>query len=246
MKFRKLLMTLVCVLMLSACGGETQEQIDDIPEQDEVETVITPVSDEVLDETLDENTDDDPFAESLDKLEYEPSVFPEWCRDDVNPWDTYTCAVLTDGTIIIVPNMKLTDLPQSFRDTLTCTKYDYVYDVDPAAQDVFYAVYQTDDLQLTTVYYDPEKSDLYEDAGVEYIREIIALSDKFCTYQGARLGGYAPYYLWKGSEGWQTNGTPYMVYGAEDDVITELRSASFSELDTLKLNEIGLLRNYKG
>lgn len=232
MNLRIMLIAPICLFMLSACCG-------DIHEQGGIKSISPPSSNESSDEAQ--------FSAQMSALEYLPDVFPEWCRDDIVPESTYVRAALTDGSIIIVPDMKLADLPQSFRDTLTCSERDNIYGeragtyTNQEAQDALYAVYQTDDLQFTTIYYNPNLNERYEDAGVEYIREVIALSDKFCTYQGARLGDSAKRFIGNGIETWQTSGTPYMEYSADNDVLTGLHSCAFSEISSLKSKEIRLL-----
>lgn len=57
-------------------------------------------------------------------LEYLPEVLPEQYREVLSPWDPYTRALLTDGVVIVAPDMKFSSLPQNFRDTLKCIDSD--------------------------------------------------------------------------------------------------------------------------
>lgn len=50
-------------------------------------------------------------------LEYLPEVLPEQYREVLSPWDPYTRALLTDGVVIVAPDMKFSSLPQNFRDS---------------------------------------------------------------------------------------------------------------------------------
>lgn len=232
MNLRIMLIAPICLFMVSACWG-------DIHEQGEIKPISPPSSNESSDEAQ--------FSAQMSTLEYLPDVFPEWCRDDIVPESSYVRAALTDGSIIVVPDMTLADLPQSFRDTLTCSERDNIYGeragtyTKQEAQDALYAVYQTDDLRITTIYYNPNFNERYTDAGIEYIRDVIVLSDKFCTYQGARLGDSAKRFIGNGVETWQSSGTPYMEYIADNDILTGLHSCSFSEISSLKNKEIRLL-----
>lgn len=104
-------------------------------------------------------------------LEYLPEVLPEQYREVLSPWDPYTRALLTDGVVIVAPDMKFSSLPQNFRDTLKCIDSDLPYgqylDADVQEfQDVLCSVYENDDLQIITAYFDPLKEDLYSDAGM--------------------------------------------------------------------------------
>ena len=54
-------------------------------------------------------------------LEYLPEVLPEQYREVLSPWDPYTRALLTDGVVIVAPDMKFSSLPQNFRDKAICT-----------------------------------------------------------------------------------------------------------------------------
>lgn len=236
MSFRMVLCASICIFGLTACHTN-------IPVQNVEEPLILSKEDDIPEE---EN-----YSAQMSPIEYLPSVFPEWCLDDIVPEDAYVRACLTDGNVIIVPDMKFVELPQTFKDTFICLERDNIYGdragtyTDQEAQDVFYAVYQSEDLQIITMYYNPVLKDKYTDAGEEYIREIIALSDKFCTYQGAHIGDPAVRFIGSGIKTWQTSGTPYMVFGAEKDILNELYSCSFSEISSLKSKEIQLLTHKK-
>lgn len=256
MDLRRISATLLCLFSLTACSGDPHGQSGDIHQQSKIEVIPSPVHNETPEEISkhspfsEETPEEVQVSERMDIHDYLPEVFPEWCRDDIITWDSYPRAAFTDGNVIIVPDMKLTDLPQSFRDTLTCSERGIYAErpgnLDQRAENALYAVYQTDDLQFTTVYYDPEQSDRYEDAGVEYVREVIALSDTFCTYQGARLGGSSAPFLGNSKESIPTGETPFMNYSAGDGMITGLRSESFSDMDALKCKEIRLLAHCVG
>ena len=184
---------------------------------------------------------------SLQKpMEYLPEVFPAQYRDNIVPEDTYVQALFTDGSVIVVPDMKFSSLPQDFRDSLKIADSDLPYsqylDADVLEfQDVFCAVYETDDLQIITAYYDPQKAELYSDAGVEYIRTVNARSDAFCTYQGVRLGDPAQSCTGEETGKLYTSGTPHMIYVTDEGKLVELRAESFSEMDVLKDKKIFFL-----
>lgn len=172
-------------------------------------------------------------------LEYLPEVLPEQYREVLSPWDPYTRALLTDGVVIVAPDMKFSSLPQNFRDTLKCIDSDLPYgqylDADVQEfQDVLCSVYENDDLQIITAYFDPLKEDLYSDAGIEYIRVVHARSDHFCTYQGVRLGDSAETYTSQDAGTSISTGTPYMTYVTDNGKLADLFSSSFAEISSLK------------
>lgn len=101
-------------------------------------------------------------------------------------------------------------------------------------QDVLCSVYENDDLQIITAYFDPLKEDLYSDAGIEYIRVVHARSDHFCTYQGVRLGDSAETYTSQDAGTSISTGTPYMTYVTDDGKLADLFSSSFAEISSLK------------
>ena len=172
-------------------------------------------------------------------FEYLPEVLPEQYREVLSPWDTYTRALLTDGVVIIAPDMKFSSLPQDFLDSLKCIDgnlpYGQYLDADVLEfQDVFCSVYENDDLQIITAYYDPRKEDLYSDAGIEYVRVVYTRSDRFCTYQGVRLGDPAETYTSQDAGKSTSTGTPYMTYVTDDGKLVDLFSSSFAEISSLK------------
>ena len=221
----KLLFTVsILVIILTACTSNASVQ-SSAPNTTAPAETAAPSPDEMI-------------PSLLKPMEYLPEVFPAQYRDNIIPEDTYVKALFTDGSVIVVPDMKFLSLPQEFRDTLKLTDsnlpYSQYLDADvPEFQDVFCSVYETDDLQIITAYYDPQKADFYSDAGVEYIRTVSARSDAFCTYQGIRLGDPAQNCTGEETGEFHTSGTPYMTYVTDGGELVELSASSFSEIAVL-------------
>jgi len=226
MKIKLLFTVSILAIMLTACASEASVQ-------------STPPNTTVPTETADPSPDE--MIPPLQKpLEYLPDVFPAQYRDNIVPEDTYVKALFTDGRVIVVPDMEFLSLPQDFRDSLKIADSDLPYgqylDADvPEFQDVLCSIYETDDLQIITAYYDPQKAELYSDAGVEYIRTVNARSDAFCTYQGIRLGDPAQSCTGEEIGDFHTSGTPYMTYVTDGGKLVELSASSFPEIADLSL-----------
>lgn len=170
--------------------------------------------------------------------DYLPEALPASCRAaaERHPWDPYTRALLTDGEVLIVPEMRLSQLPEAFRDALACVERDGAfeerYGLDwPEWEGVCCAVYETEDLRIVTVYCAPETE--RQHAGTEYVWEVQVLSAAFHTSQGIQLGDTAERCGTPEEAEGRTAGTPCLAYRVQEGVLTELAAASSRDLSTL-------------
>jgi len=223
-----LLIVSILAVILTACASKAPAQ-SGAPETTAPAAAVVSSQDEAI-----------PLLQN--PMEYLPEVFPEGYQDHMAPEDTYVKALFTNGSVIVIPDMKFSSLPEDFRSSMerigSKLPYGRYLDADvPEFQDVFCSVYETDDLQIVTAYYDPQKEALYPDAGMEYIRTVSARSDAFCTYQGVRLGDPAQSCTGEETGTFQTSGTPYMTYVTGGGKLVELSAGSFSEIAVLHQKE---------
>lgn len=167
------------------------------------------------------------------------AVFPASARELVVPGDVYLHALLTDGSVVVIPGMRLDDLPESLRETLELTEGPTPFGtcfglelVQPDFEDVLCTVYASADLRLITVC---RRDTQYSDAGTEYLYSVQALSKTFCNHQGFRLGDSAEdCYISQDGDHF-SGGYANMTFTVEDGMIVGMTAGVAAVMEFLKV-----------
>ena len=167
------------------------------------------------------------------------SVFPERARELVVPGDVYLHALFTNGEAVVIPGMRLRDLPEALygtlkrlEDPLPFGAYFGLEAVQPDFEDVLCTVYASADLKLVTVC---RTGGQYDDAGVEYLYSVQALSEAFCNHQGFRLGDSAED-CGIGQDGESClGGYANMTFTVKDGIIVGMSASLAADMESLKV-----------